>query len=118
MFFIDKYKPKTYDELYFHINIKNLLLKISQDKDIPNFIFYGPEGSGKTTLINMFLEMIFDNSINNIIEKKYEILGNSNKITIETIKQSQYHIIIESKQNNNSNNDKYIIQSIIKNYLT
>ena len=57
MFFIDKYAPKSIEDAYFHKDELNKLKIMSKDESIPHIIFYGPEGSGKKTTINMFLEM-------------------------------------------------------------
>ena len=49
----DLYRPKTLDEVVgqnFLIGKNGPLRKIIESKNIPNMIFYGPSGTGKTTL--------------------------------------------------------------------
>lgn len=113
MFFIDKYKPKSENDAYFHKDILKKLKIMSEDNSIPHIIFYGPEGSGKNTIINMFLEMIYDKYVHNLSDAIYSVSGSGNSVTQVTIKQSNYHIIIEP---NNNNFDRYLIQDVVKEY--
>lgn len=113
MFFIDKYRPKKIDEAVYHKNILKRLLSISSDESLPNIIFYGPSQSGKKTIVNMFLEMIFDESIYKMNDTKYTAVGSSGSGTEINIKQSNFHILI---QPNNNNSDKHIVQDVIKEY--
>jgi replication factor C subunit 3/5 len=65
------------------------------------------------TLINLFLEMIFDNSIYNLDDSKYTVISSGNIENEVIVKQSYHHIIIEP---NNNNFDRYLIQDIVKEY--
>ena len=113
MFLIDKYRPTNSDDSYFHKNLLELLKIMSSDEAIPHIIFYGPDGSGKKTLIKLFLQMLFDDSVNKLNNVEYEITGSGSKIEKEAIKQSNYHIVIEPK---NNNSDRFLIHDIVKEY--
>ena len=134
MFLINKYSPyiKVPDTLedsflppnynidepliknsFFHKDIYDLLLRMSKDNSIPHVIFYGPSGSGKKTMMNLFLEMLFDENIKNTSNVIYEISNSSGKIINESIKQSDYHIVINPT---NTNFDRYLIHNVIKKY--
>lgn len=113
MFFIDKYRPMKMCDSMYHKDILNQLLNISSDECLPNLIFYGPKQSGKKTLVNMFLEMIFDESVHKINETKYTAICSSGSTMDIKINQSNFHILI---QPNNNNSDKYIVQDVIKEY--
>jgi DNA polymerase III delta prime subunit len=113
MFLIDKYTPTRKEDSFFHKEILDLLNTMSTDKSIPHLIFYGPEGSGKKTIIKMFLEMLYDKSVHNLNDTIYNVIGSGNKLIEVTIKQSNYHISIEP---NNTNFDRYLIQDIVKEY--
>ena len=84
---------------------------MSKDGDVPNIIFYGPDGSRKSTVIRLFLEMIYDKDINKGIKVIYNVTGSGNITTEIKIKQSNYHIIIEP---NNNNFDRYLVQDVCK----
>lgn len=138
MFLVDKYAPKTIcdtgfddsnsfletikinndidDAPYtcFHKDILNNLKTVSSDDSVPHTIFYGPEGSGKKTVIYMFLEMVYDKSVRNLSELSYSVSGSGNNETKVKVKQSKYHIVIEP---NNNNSDRYLIQGVLKEYV-
>ncbi len=113
MFLIDKYRPISKDKIDFHKSIYDLLDIMSKDEAIPNMIFYGPEGSGKNTMINIFLEMLFDETIHKTKNTAYEVAGSGSKKNIEMIKQSNYHIVINPQ---NNNYDRYLIHHVVKEY--
>jgi replication factor C subunit 3/5 len=113
MFLIDKYIPQNPDDSIFHKNILEMLKMISKDDSIPHMIFYGPSGSGKKILIKMFLEMLFDETVNTVDIVPYNVIGSGNKVTEVQVEQSDYHIVINP---NNNNFDKYLIQYIVKEY--
>lgn len=113
MFFVDKYAPKTINDLEFHKKEIKLLQKMSQDHSIPHIIFCGPDGSGKKTLISLFMEMLYDSEVNKLCDSVYKVTGSGNSTTDVVIKQSNYHIIIEP---NNNNFDRYLIQDVVKEY--
>ena len=98
---------------YFHKDIFSSLRKLSNDDSMPHIIFYGNPGTGKKTMINIFLEMIFDESIYKLDDSKYIVMSSGNNENEVIIKQSDHHIIIEP---NNTNFDRYLIQEIVKEY--
>lgn len=113
---IDSYNPNKsamVKNSYFHNELLKMLQVMSMDESIPHMIFYGPEGSGKKTLIKLFLEMLYDSDVNNITNTEYIVTGSGNKPHNITVKQSNYHIVIEP---NNNNFDRYLIQDIVKEY--
>lgn len=112
MFFVDKYSPKCIDDVFLSQDRLNMLKAMSKDSSLPHIIFYGPEGSGKKTVIKLFLEMIFDKHVNKLCDTTYVVSG-SNSNTNVVIKQSDYHIVIEPT---NTNFDRYLIQDIVKEY--
>lgn len=104
---------QTPSKCFFHKDILDKLKIISEDDCMPHIIFYGNPGTGKKTLINLFLEMIFDKSIYNMDDSKYMVVSSGNIENEVIVKQSDHHIIIEP---NNNNFDRYLIQDIVKEY--
>ena len=98
---------------FFHKPLFSKLKSISADDSMPHIIFYGNKGTGKKTMINIFLEMIFDESIYKLDESKYIVYSSGNNENEVLIKQSDHHIIIEP---NNTNFDRHLIQEIVKEY--
>lgn len=113
MFFIDKYAPKSIDDVYFHQDLLQKLKVMCEDDSVPHIIFYGPDGCGKKTIINMFLEMRYDKNVYRLFDCNYTVSGSGNSTTTVTVKQSKHHIVIEP---NNNNFDRYLIQDIVKEY--
>lgn len=113
MFFRDKYSPKTPEESLFHKEEIEKLKKMSEDESVTHIIFYGPQGCGKKTVLNMFLEMMYNKEVKNPTETVYTVYGSGNTPHEVPIKQSNYHIVIEP---NNNNFDRYIIQDVVNAY--
>ena len=111
-FLLEKYKPRTIHDFLFNTHILEQLLHIASYDDIPHIIISGPPGGGKKTLVNFFLEAIYDSDVNRVSKCIYSVSGSSTKKDVEIL-QSNYHIIIEPT---NTNHDKYILQEIIKQY--
>ena len=105
------YQPPS--KCYFHKDILEKLKTISMDDGMPHIIFYGNPGTGKKTLINLFLEMVFDKSVYNMDDCKYNVVSSGNIENEVIVKQSDHHIVIEP---NNNNFDRYLIQDIVKEY--
>lgn len=112
MFLLEKYRPQKDRDFVFNREILAQLQHIATYEDIPHIIISGPAGSGKKTLVNFFLEKLFDSDVRILNKIKYNVNGSSTRKEVE-IMQSNYHIIIEPT---NTNHDKYILQEIIKQY--
>ena len=113
MFFIDKYTPQSVADAKFHHDLLNRLQHITKNESIPHMLLCGPDGSGKKTIIKLLLEMLFDKDVHKLEDSVYTVIGSGNKATNVTVKQSNYHIVIEP---NNNNFDRYLIQDIVKEY--
>lgn len=44
---VDKYRPRTLDQLTYHDSITNSLRALAKSGDFPHLLVYGPSGSGK-----------------------------------------------------------------------
>lgn len=113
MFFLDKYIPKNISDSHFHGELLNILNTMSKDDSIPHIIFHGPEGCGKKTVIRLLLQVLYDDDVNNTTMNDYTVVGSGNKTSTISIKQSNYHIVIEP---NNNNFDKHLVTDIMKEY--
>ncbi|AKI80211.1 putative replication factor c small subunit [Acanthamoeba polyphaga mimivirus] len=112
MFFFEKYRPKKPSDFLFNTDVLRQLKYLASNEDVPHIIISGPSGSGKKTLVKFLLEFLYDEDVNILRKRKYNINGSSTKKEIEIL-QSNYHIIIEPTS---TNHDKYILQEIIKQY--
>ena len=52
---VEKYRLQNLDSYVGNEQIKNTISKYLEQNDIQNFIFYGPAGTGKTTLAKLIV---------------------------------------------------------------
>ena len=55
---VEKYRPKTLNNYVGNENIKKSISAYLNQNDIQNFIFYGPAGTGKTTLAKLIVNKL------------------------------------------------------------
>ena len=55
---VEKYRPRTFEDLICDKEIKNKLLSFVKNQDIPNLLFEGPAGTGKSTVSNLLVKGI------------------------------------------------------------
>ena len=55
---VEKYRPKTLNNYVGNENIKKSISSYLNQNDIQNFIFYGPAGTGKTTLAKIIINTL------------------------------------------------------------
>lgn len=56
---VEKYRPKTLDELISHTDIINTINKFAKEDRLPHLLFYGPPGTGKTSTILAVARQIY-----------------------------------------------------------
>ena len=108
---MDKYKPKTLEDLTFHPNQTKLLQSLADNSEFPHLIFYGPDGAGKKTRVHCFLSKVYGEGIYkmNTINKELKIKSKSISYMVAS---SNYHL--EFCPSDVGNNDKFIISHVIK----
>ena len=52
---VERYRSQTLENYVGNENIKSTIEKYLQQNDIQNFLFYGPAGTGKTTLAKLIV---------------------------------------------------------------
>lgn len=58
MLLVEKYRPKTFDELVANEDLKLKLEEFINNEFIPNLLLYGPPGTGKTTIAKIIINTI------------------------------------------------------------
>ena len=74
---VEKYRSKNLDEYVGNENIKRFIQQYLSQNDIQNLIFYGPAGTGKTTLAKLIV---------NNLDCDYTYINASDERGIETIR--------------------------------
>ena len=112
-FLFYKYKPKKLEDIEYNLDVKNKLDILSKNNDITNMILYGPSGSGKKTLLHLYLNKYFDNdnSIYNMNTFDY-VLSNNYKV-IYKVSSKHFQIYFT----NNPKNNILIIYELINSLL-
>jgi DNA polymerase III delta prime subunit len=82
-----------------HSKIKNKLNHFIEIKKIPNIIFYGPQGSGKKTIVENFLNMIYKDTVT---KSKYILYANCGNHTGIKFIRDELKFFSKSNINNKS----------------
>lgn len=113
-FLLDQIKPLHPIDLSFNRDAWDQLEKIAGSNNMPHIMIYGPSGSGKKTIVSLFLHELFGSEVDNQQITNYKVTSSgTNTKKIVPILQSNHHIVV---QPNNNNFDKYIIQDVITQY--
>lgn len=112
MLWVDKYRPKSLDELTYHKGLSTMLKKIVKGGDFPHMLFYGPPGAGKHTRIVSLLEEVYGPGVHKVkIETRTFQATKSKKVEISTLG-SIYHI--EMNPQDAGIYDRVVVQDVIK----
>jgi replication factor C subunit 2/4 len=66
---VDKYRPKTLDDVIGHDDIKNVIKNSIHAGDLPHLLFYGPPGTGKTSITHATVHKLYGSNVNgNVLE--------------------------------------------------
>lgn len=111
---VNKYKPKTIDDMILNKNIKNIIKCFTKD-NINNIILYGDSGIGKTTLSHLICEYL------KIDYKEYNASDTRGTNTIHEIlslykKSKSKIIIILDEADNLTTKAQELIINIMDNY--
>ena len=75
---VEKYRPKSLDEIFLHKDIKTFFNSLEKKESIPNLLFVGNPGIGKTTLAKII--------VNDILKCQYIYINASDENGIDTIR--------------------------------
>ena len=91
--YIDKYYPKTFDEIKFNYDVAEKLKKFSKYNNISHIILSGAKGSGKNTFANLYINYKY-NKGKPIIKHTKKIIINSKTNVAKDIRliYSDYHL--------------------------
>ena len=75
---IEKYRPKTLDDICLPDNVKSKFREFATAKEVPNLLFVGNAGIGKTSLAKIV--------VNSILNCQYLYINASDENGIDTIR--------------------------------
>lgn len=115
--FVDKYRPTKVSEMILTSEVKKLITGIKKKKTVPNMIFHGGAGTGKTTLAralcnDMNIEVLelnasLDNSIDNV---RKEVMNFSTTVSLT----SQQKVILLDESDNMSHQMQKALRGVIE----
>lgn len=66
---VDKYRPRTIDDVIGHDHIKNVIKGSIRTGDMQHLLFYGPPGTGKTSLTHATVRALYGDNVKlNVLE--------------------------------------------------
>jgi len=92
---IDKYRPRSLDELTFHPSTTLLLRELCARSDIPHLLLTGPSGGGKKTRIGAILNAVYGKGSRSVRAERKVLSDSSNPGSAEveiTVVSSNYHV--------------------------
>ena len=75
---VEKYRPKTLDDIVLNKEEKDYFSSLNEKEEIPNLLFAGSPGTGKTSLAKII--------VNNILDCQYLYINASDENGIDTIR--------------------------------
>ncbi|CAI0555820.1 unnamed protein product [Linum tenue] len=115
MLWVDKYRPKTLEQVIVHEDIAQNLKKLVAEQDCPHLLFYGPSGSGKKTLIMGLLRQIYGPGVEKVkVENRtWKVDAGNRTIDLElTTLSTANHV--ELSPSDAGFQDRYVVQDVIK----
>jgi DNA polymerase III delta prime subunit len=76
--YVERYRPKALDDIVLSKDDREFFLALKGKEEIPNFLFAGPPGTGKTTLSKII--------INEVLDCQYLYINASDENGIDTIR--------------------------------
>lgn len=89
---VDKYRPREFSKLDYHVEQANDLKRLCEQQDFPHLMFFGPSGAGKKTRILCILRELYGSGVERLRSETMHFTTPSNKkIDIMTV-HSNFHI--------------------------
>ncbi|RSH93963.1 Replication factor C (RF-C) subunit [Saitozyma podzolica] len=109
---VDKYRPRTLDDLHYHEQLSSRLRSLAASGDFPHILFYGPSGAGKKTRIMCTLRELYGPGVEKLrIDQRVFVTPSNRKLDVNVV-QSNYHI--ELTPSDVGMYDRVVIQDILK----
>ncbi|KAG1145105.1 hypothetical protein G6F37_004202 [Rhizopus arrhizus] len=109
---VDKYKPKTIDQLTYHNDLSKRLKKLANSDNLPHMLFYGPPGAGKKTRIAAVLREVYGPAVEKIKVEPRQFVTSSNRKMNFSVVSSNFHM--ELNPSDLGMYDRVIVQDVIK----
>ncbi|KAL8740264.1 MAG: hypothetical protein Q9190_007012 [Brigantiaea leucoxantha] len=109
---VDKYRPRSLEQLTYHENLSSRLRSLAQSGDFPHLLIYGPSGAGKKTRIVATLRELYGPGVEKIKIDSRVFQTTSNRKLEFNIIASVYHL--EITPSDVGNYDRVVVQDLLK----
>jgi replication factor C subunit 3/5 len=123
---VEKYRPKTLDEIYGNDIIKDALKQYLKIKQLPHLLLYGQSGTGKTSIINAYAKEAYKDyysfmvlQINASEKRGIEIIRNEvkNFVTTKAIfKEQPFKLVILDEADSMTFSAQSMLRRIIEDF--
>ncbi|EKF30062.1 replication factor C, subunit 5, putative [Trypanosoma cruzi marinkellei] len=112
MLWVDKYRPKSLDEVELYPELTEVLKRLAESQDLPHLLLYGPSGTGKKTRAMSVLRHVYGPSVYSLrLEHRSVQVTDSKVVDIATLS-SPHHIDINPSDAGNY--DRVIVMQMIR----
>jgi len=122
---LDKYKPKTFDDLILSKYIRIFINKCTSEKNIPHLLIEGPSSSGKTSLVKILLNEIYEDTTSAVLE-----LNATEERSIKTVRlkikkfsselhycnDKQFKVVILDEADSLTNDSQFALRRLMETY--
>ncbi|KAH9577966.1 hypothetical protein LSM04_001285 [Trypanosoma melophagium] len=112
MLWVDKYRPKSLEEVELYPELTQVLKRLAKSQDFPHLLLYGPSGTGKKTRAMAVLEHIYGPSVYSLrLEHKSVQVTDSKVVDIATLSSPNH---IDINPSDAGNYDRVIVMQMIR----
>lgn len=112
MLWVDKYRPRTLDDVELYPELTEVLRRLAESQDLPHLLLYGPSGTGKKTRAMALLRHVYGPSVYSLrLEHRSVQVTDSKVVDIATLS-SPHHIDINPSDAGNY--DRVIVMQMIR----
>jgi replication factor C subunit 3/5 len=115
MLWVDKYRPKTLDEMDYHEELSTRLKSMAATKNPPHMLFVGPNGAGKATRVHGLLRELYGPGVEAVKVETRSVAPNpstpSNTVDIQVVV-SNHHL--QLTPSDVGSKDRAVVMQLIK----
>jgi replication factor C subunit 3/5 len=114
MLWLDKHRPKTFDEMDYHADLSARLKRIAASRDQPHMLIAGPSGAGKSTRVHALLRELYGPGADMIKVETRSVAPNpnapTNTVDIQVVV-SNHHLAVTPSDLGNKD---HVVMQLIK----
>ena len=122
---VEKYRPKSLDEIAAHADIVATIRQLTHDKKLPHLLLYGPPGTGKTSIILALARELYSTSftqmaleLNASDERGIDVVREEIQAFASTLRASSFgfKLVILDESDSMTKDAQFALRRIIERY--